>query len=146
MCLSKKQLIVLVTLAIVNSNQVYSLETGENISTSIQSTNHQFFISIYDLLHDAIGEDNPLEVEMFIEFGADINYRYENGKTPLMIASSMGSKLAVKTLLTLGANSKLRSKHDMTALDYANQINNELIIRLLNHSDIIIAEDIPDNP
>ena len=94
--------------------------------------NQQMVSSIYESLLSAIEMDSANEVTQFIEFGADINYRYKGGKTPLMLASSMGSIGAVRTLLGLGANINLISKESMNAIDYAREANNENILTILH--------------
>jgi len=83
--------------------------------------------------------------QQFVAFGADINYRYEDGKTPLMLASSMGSISTVRSLLELGANMNLVSKEKMTALDYARGINNQSIISLLHTDKKQVTPQLSDN-
>ena len=83
--------------------------------------------------------------QQFVAFGADINYRYEDGKTPLMLASSMGSISTVRSLLELGANINLVSKEKMTALDYARGINNQSIISLLHTDKKQVTPQLSDN-
>jgi ankyrin repeat protein len=79
-------------------------------------------ISIYQSLYSAIEMDSANEVKQFIAFGADINHRYEDEKTPLMLASNMGSIDAIHALLELGANPDLVSVENMTAMDYAKKM------------------------
>lgn len=89
-------------------------------------------ISIYQSLYSAIEMDSANEVKQFIAFGADINHRYEDEKTPLMLASNMGSIDAIHALLELGANPDLVSVENMTAMDYAKKNGDHLIIAALN--------------
>ena len=91
-------------------------------------------IGLYESLYNAIEMDNGNEVRQFIAFGADVDYRYKGGKTPLMHASSLGSLNAVITLLELGANIDLVSKEDLTAIDYARNANDENILAILQVS------------
>ena len=133
---------------------VYSIEPEIQINNPTYQTGNNFSIGLYDSLLSAIEIDNSFEVKMFIEFGADINYRYTNGKTPLMIACSLGSINVINILLALGADADLISNDKMSAIDYAHQANNKVIINTLtaklpsssdNNNDIIIAEDIPNS-
>ncbi|MFK7816950.1 MAG: ankyrin repeat domain-containing protein [Gammaproteobacteria bacterium] len=155
----KKQIICISLLAILSINIAHSIEPETKKNNLAYTANSQLSISIYDLLYSAIKMDSAFEVKKFIEFGADINHRYANGKTPLMMATSIGSIKCVKMLLELGADSSLKSNAEMTAMDYANKANEIVIINTLRASitskpidspsvskdtnDIIIAEDIP---
>ena len=85
-------------------------------------------ISLYNAFRGAIEMDNFSEVKQFVNFGVDVNHRYEDGKTPLMIASQWGSTRAARTLLMLGADTDLKSNDKSTALDYANRGNDKFII------------------
>jgi len=86
--------------------------TGDSIGFDTTSRLHK-------ALFDSIKIDNEVEVRQIIAFGADVNYRYEGSKTPLMVASELGKTKSVKTLLELGSKHELKSTEDMTALDYA---------------------------
>lgn len=88
-------------------------------------------INMYESLLDAIKMDSEKEVIQFIAFGAYIDHRYEGEKTPLMLASSMGSIGAVRALLELGANPHLKSNEGMTAIDYAHKNNYRFITAVL---------------
>ena len=91
----------------------FSLFASEN--------NKQYFkgIGLYESLYSAIEMDSVNEIRQFIIFGADINHRYANGKTPLMLAASFGNLKSVQTLIELGADIQLKSDNGNTALDYA---------------------------
>ncbi len=93
-------------------------------------------ISLYDFLYDALVMDSEKEVTQFIAFGADVDYRYksENGKTPLMIAATVGSIGSVRTLIKLGANTNLKSDENLTAIDYALKNNKQYIASMLEAS------------
>ncbi len=156
---SIKQLIFICILIISSTHLVHSIEPRIKNNHASDNTDSQLSVSIYDLLYSAITMDSSQEVKMFVEFGADINHRYANGKTPLMIASSIGSINTIILLLELGADPQLQSNSGMTALDYANKTNEMSVINILNTSttshhnqsisnikhanDIIVAEDIP---
>ncbi len=101
-------------------------------SENNQKSSH--IVSLYESLYEAIQHDSEKEVEQFLKFGADINHRYEDDKTPLMIASSMGSIGAVRTLLENDANPYLTSAEDMTAMDYAKENSDPFIIAVLEAS------------
>ena len=101
------------------------------INHSVTNDTQESIPSIYTSLYDAIKTDRAYEVKKFIEFGADINHRYEGAKTPLMLASSIGSIGVVKVLLELGADHSLISEENMTAMDYAIKSNNKFIIAVL---------------
>ena len=127
-------LIFFLIIITASSHIALAAETISLANNSANDNKQELITSIYESLYSAIKMDSANEVKQFIAFGADINYRYEGGKTPLMLASSMGSISTVRSLLELGANMNLVSKEKMTALDYAREINNESIIALL-HTD-----------
>ena len=94
-------------------------------------TTHSQKIGLHDSLYSAIKMDSENEIKQFIAFGAEVDYRYKGGKTPLMHASRLGSINAVLTLIELGANVDLVSKENMTALDYARNANDKNISAIL---------------
>jgi ankyrin repeat protein len=104
-----------------------------SIAAEPKSANH-YSLGLYESLLSAIEMDSDSEVRQFITFGANINYRYKDGKTPLMLASSMGSIRVVHALLELGADMHLVSKENKTALDYAYFSNDYSIINALQIS------------
>ena len=100
-----------------------SYATSENLE--------QLSPDLYEAFYGAIESDNFLEIKQFLNFGVDINHRYNGGLTPLMVASRMECERAVKTLLDLGVDTEYVSEENMTALDYAEQNNNKTITSLL---------------
>jgi len=122
--------------------------TNLNISFAADNIEPASNISLYESLYDAIKMDSEKEVKQFIAFGADIDHRYEGAKTPLMLASSMGSIGAVRALLTLGANRYLKSEEGMTAMEYADENNDIFIIAMLkvNDDEILPEETITFEP
>ncbi len=105
-------------------------------STAEENEKQNQKISLYESLYDAIVMDSEIEVTQFIAFGADIDYRYqsEKGKTPLMIAATIGSIGAVRTLIKLGANTNLKSDENLTAIDYALKNDNQFIVTIIEAS------------
>lgn len=66
------------------------------------------------------------KVKQALEYGADVNARYYNGKTALMLAAENGHFLVVQYLVEkAGANVFLRNPSDgnKNALDYARQLS-----------------------
>lgn len=117
--------------------------TSLNYSLAADSIEPETTMSLYESLYDAIKMDSEEEVKQFIAFGADVDHRYEGEKTPLMLASSLGSIGAVRTLLMLGANRYLKSEEGMTAMDYADENNDVFITAVLKVKDEkILPEEI----
>ncbi|MGI9228167.1 MAG: ankyrin repeat domain-containing protein [Gammaproteobacteria bacterium] len=132
MFLTRKQSIFILTVIITaNLSITHAAENNVLANTPDNDSEQDLVTSIYESLYSAIKMDSAKEIKQFISFGADINYRYEGGKTPLMLASSMGSIGAVKALLELGANPDLISEKDMTAMDYAHQNRDKFIVAVL---------------
>ncbi len=92
-----------------------------------ESINH----NLYNAFYSAITSDSFIEIKEFLQFGIDLNHKYNGDLTPLMIAANFESERSVKTLIDLGANTELVSKEKMTALDYAEKTNNKAIISIL---------------
>lgn len=97
-----------------------------------ESSNKNHKLDLYESLYSAIEMDRANEVKQFIDFGAEINHRYGGGKTPLMLASQMGSISVVRVLLEMGADPSLVSEDNLTAMDYANNKNDVFIVAVLN--------------
>lgn len=110
---------------------IVSAEKSVLTDRSASDSEQNLISNIYTSLYDAIETDRAYEVKKFIEFGANINHRYENAKTPLMLASGMGSIGVVKVLLELGADHNLTSEDNLTAMDYAIKNNNKFIVAVL---------------
>jgi ankyrin repeat protein len=70
--------------------------------------------------------------ELLLQRGVDINNQNENGATVLMDAASNGRTEWVNYLLGAGADIRLRSLDDYSALDLAGNI---VILRLLKNAD-----------
>lgn len=100
------------------------IHAQENASHSIGSDLYESFIG-------AIEMDSFLEIKQFVEFGVDINHRYNNDKTPLMLATIMGSGRSLSVLLELGADVDIKSAEGKTALDYAEINGDKFIISML---------------
>ena len=140
--------VLLVSILIINIASSHIALAAETINLTNNSANdnkQELITSIYESLYSAIKMDSANEVKQFIAFGADINYRYEGDKTPLMLASSMGSISTVRSLLELGANMNLTSKENMKALDYAHEINNKSIVALLQIDKTHVTSPLSDN-
>lgn len=61
-----------------------------------------------------------------------VDYQHsETSLSPLMIAAARGFTAIVEHLLTFGANVKLQSSNDWTALDFAKRFNHEEVIEML---------------
>ena len=106
-------------------------ENNDSIKSSVTESEPSLITSIYESLYSAIEMDSSNEIKQFISFGADVNHRYIGEKTPLMLASSMGSIETIQALLQLGANPNLVSAENMTAMDYAEVTGDNLIIAAL---------------
>jgi ankyrin repeat protein len=68
-------------------------------------------------------------VESLISAGADVNYKGEYGRTPLMMATESNSPKIVSKLLLSGADISIRDKDGYTALDLAMDWEYEDIIQ-----------------
>ena len=145
MFLAKILFIPILIIITASSHIALAAETINLSNNSANDNKQELITSIYESLYSAIKMDSANEVNQFIAFGADINFRYEGGKTPLMLASSMGSISTVRSLLELGADINLISKEKMTALDYAREINNESIIALLQIDKTQVTSQSSDN-
>lgn len=96
------------------------IEAGVNINhRNVDGTN---------ALWAAVVANSETIADLLIARGADIDNQNDNGATVLMYASSNSKPEWVKYLLEKGANSKLKSLDDYTALDLANTIE---ILRIL---------------
>jgi len=128
-------------LKIKTSLQILSLFFAVVSAHASESSSGSLDTGLYESFYSAIEMDRANEVKKFIEFGADINHRFKGKKTPLMIASSMGSISAVRALLEMGADTNLVSDEDMTAMDYAKDKNDTFIVAVLktNH-EVELAE------
>lgn len=87
----------------------------------------------YSPLHWAVG-DNLLELcKVLLEMGVDVNITSEDGysRTPLLIATAMGSFESVKFLLDSGANIELKDSEGIDALHRAVMNNKPNILELL---------------
>ncbi|GAC1529451.1 MAG: hypothetical protein NVS2B4_07810 [Ramlibacter sp.] len=70
-------------------------------------------------LHYAATGGHVEVMELLLEHSAFIDAESPNGTTPLMMAAMYGNTAAVKLLLDAGADTAMRNKLGMTALDFA---------------------------
>ena len=81
---------------------------------------------------NAVVNNNTAQVTKLVSSdGVDINYRFNDDKTALMLASELGNLSTVGTLLDLGANANLRSKDNRTALNIARDSGHDYIAAVL---------------
>lgn len=66
-------------------------------------------------LHYAARNNDVSKIKELVGAGLDINDQESNGFTPLIFASSLGNLAAVKTLVSLGANTALENELGYTA-------------------------------
>ncbi|CAH9057183.1 unnamed protein product [Cuscuta epithymum] len=69
------------------------------------------------LLHQACHSDNPVIVELLLQFGADINRRDLHGRTALHHCISSGNNQLAKFLLRRGARSSIRDAGGFSILE-----------------------------
>lgn len=139
--ITKILLIYILVIATSGISTVFSAETAESTNSSDVNNERALISDIYDSLYSAIEMDRANEVKQFIAFGADIDHRYKGEKTPLMLASSMGSISVVKVLLELGANQYLKSEENMNAIDYAQVNNNKFVVAVLQTDNQLISKN-----
>jgi ankyrin repeat protein len=85
-------------------------------------------------LFAAVKEDDPKGIGQAIDDGADINEIGTGGQTPLVHAILFGKPNAVKTLLTLGADTSIAEKDGYNVMHAAGfQGRAEILRMLLNH-------------
>jgi ankyrin repeat protein len=89
-----------------------------------------------DALFTAVQDDDPTGIGQAIDDGADINQIGTGGQTPLVHAVLTGKLNAVKTLLTLGADTSLAEKDGYNVMHAAGfQGRAEILKTLLNHGE-----------
>ena len=73
----------------------------------------------YTALTGAVANGHASIVKWLAENGADVNYRYAKGHSPLLEAAANGRLDILKTLVVHGADSQARTDDGKTALDFA---------------------------
>ncbi len=87
----------------------------------------------YDPLCIAISKSDNATAKKIIEYGADVNERF-NGMTPLMIAARYNNVEMVKILLEKGADITLKGSHGYTATKYAELSNATQALEILKRA------------
>jgi hypothetical protein len=84
-----------------------------------------------DLLKSS--EQNQIDtVKYLLESGVDVNCKFSDGLTPLMLAVDKGNIEVVQLLLNKGAEIELRAKDGTTALKIAEKNKNTELMKLLS--------------
>lgn len=68
-----------------------------------------------------------------IKHGANIEQTNKSGQTPLLLALINNDIKAAKLLIEFDANTTIKDKNNMAAIDYAKAINNEDLIKLIRN-------------
>lgn len=72
-----------------------------------------------DAVRMAVLQDNKEMLTYLIENKVDVNAQTTIGETPLMMAAKRGNKEIVDILVAAGANTRLKTLNDLTAMSYA---------------------------
>jgi ankyrin repeat protein len=100
------------------------------LSTNAMASNYKP-LKIYDPLCVAISKNDNDTAKKIIEYGADVNQRF-NGMTPLMYAARYNNVEMIKMLLDKGANPSEKDSKGISALKYAEMSNAKEALQLLN--------------
>lgn len=100
------------------------------------------------LLHSALLQQKPNEVERLIAEGADVNATIENGYTPLHLAAGRRDAPLIEVLLKHGANVNAADQRGATPLHSAVLAGDTTVVRmLLNHgADINATTEVGHTP
>jgi ankyrin repeat protein len=82
-------------------------------------------------LHYAATSGNLAIMELLLENYAFIDAESPNGTTPLMMAAMYGSTAAVKLLLDAGADTAMKNKLGLTAIDFAQRASRQEAAELI---------------
>ncbi|OXA93376.1 ankyrin repeat domain-containing protein [Flavobacterium hercynium] len=93
----------------------------------------QEVVSVYDAtpLNVAVVKGDVETVKKFIEYGANVNEKSEDGMSPLMTAARYNKVEIVKLLLASGARTTDKNEKGYTALKLAQLSNATEVIALL---------------
>ena len=75
--------------------------------------------SSHELLYHSIDDANIKAVEQHIATGADVNFKYSDGTTPLYIAAYYGRKEIAELLIAEGTDVNAKDHIGVTPLDVA---------------------------
>ncbi|MCF6347896.1 MAG: ankyrin repeat domain-containing protein [Flavobacteriaceae bacterium] len=120
--------------AIVSENEYVVKDLlNRGIDTSIQDNKG------LTPLHYAVQYGNIDIIEMIIENIKDINLTDEHGNNPLWTAtfSARGNYKIVQILLDKGGIPNMKNKYNKSSLDFAKQINDKELIRILEKKDVV---------
>lgn len=84
------------------------------------------------MIFDSCKKENVNRVRYYIRKGGDVNYQNELGQTPLMVASSVGSKEIARILIKNGADIKIENYFGCTAEIMAHSSCNKEMPRIIN--------------
>ena len=100
------------------------------LSVNAMASNNGF-VKTYDPLCIAISKSDNETAKKIIEYGADVNERF-NGLTPLMYAARYNNVAMIKMLLEKGANLSDKDVRGITAIKYAESSNATEALAFLN--------------
>ena len=100
------------------------LQLGVDITVRNNDGNNALWFACVGEHFDAIA--------LLLECGINFDNQNDNGATCLMYAASTGKDAVVQTLLAAGANDKLKSLDDFTALDVAATLDCLQLLRRTN--------------
>lgn len=84
----------------------------------------------YSPLMDAVWKSHFRLVKLLIEAGADLNHVADDGQSVLILATGIDNYDICEILIKAGANSHIKDKMGMSALDYARLFKREHLVAL----------------
>ena len=117
----------------VESNQNYFVEEilKRKVDVDVESS-----ILCSMPISTAIINKNLECVKLLLEYGADVNFKNNSGKTPIWYASAYGSVDIFKLLVERGADLELKNKFDIKLIHVAALFDNINIVKHLIENDV----------
>ena len=123
-----------------NTNSNKGVDQNTKQAAASTATSEDAHVNFFN----AVINNDTVQVRNLVSSGMNVDHKFNDDKTALMLASELGNLSTVGTLLDLGADANLKSNDNKTALNIARDSGHDYIAAVLSTKTIIASKLVKD--